>query len=151
MAVPRQIKIMLLFTLVGPPIAAIPFALILTTEGLGLGILAIVLSYPIGVIPTVIAGALFIMISRWLLNKRWFLSKQKAFFLGAICGAVGVLFLFILFNFLMYDSRSKTSFYNIYIPVVLLGFMSGGICGVLSLRHLDEKIASMEELKDLTQ
>ena len=151
MALPRQIKIMLLFTLAGPPIAAIPFALILTTESIGLGILAFVLSYPIGVIPSVIACVLFIMISRWMLNKRWVLSKQRTFILGAFCGAIGVLFLFILFNLIMYGGGSKTTYIDIFISLFLLGCITGGICGVVSLRFLDEMSPSITELKDITQ
>lgn len=149
----RRIKTFLLFVVAAPPIAAIPLAVLLTIsrptdpQGLGLGILALLFSYPIGVVPAGVAGATFILLNHWLNREKSLPSSQRIFLLGACCGIVGILFLFALFIVISTDTP-QSSIGSLALFFLPLGFLSGGICGVLSLRLLDEEFTSFAAFRN---
>jgi len=150
MTVAMKIKTLLLFIVAAPPIGAIPLAVLLTIVNPGLGILSLVFSYPIGVVPAGVAGATFILISSKLKEKKWLLEKKNVFLLGACCGVVGMLFLLTLFSFISDSTSGSSAVISLSIPLLSLGFISGGVCGVLSIRLMDESITSFSEFKNST-
>jgi hypothetical protein len=146
----RQIKTFLFFIVAAPPIAAIPLAVLFMIPSPRLSIISLLFSYIIGVVPAGVAGATFILVSRWLGKEKWLLTKHKVFLLGACCGVVGVLFSFTLFSIISDSTSNSNAVTSLSILLFPLGFLSGGICGVLSMRLLDEKFTSFSEFKNST-
>jgi hypothetical protein len=132
---PVRLKTLFLFAFIGPFIGSLPLAVAFAGVGLiekgnpAFALVAFVFAYPVGFIPAIVSGTLYIFTSPYLLRCCPKYPKICACILGVFCGLGGGV---ILAYFLSQGQKDGIDYFsNMY---MLSSMLAGGACGILSLR-----------------
>ncbi|HWU97111.1 MAG TPA: hypothetical protein VN114_01245 [Oxalicibacterium sp.] len=153
----NRIKIVLLFTLAGPAIGGLPFAIPMTIAGLmtalsgaGIhfpGVAALMFSYLIGIVPAALCGIIYQWIAVRLSTITAGRTKLQTFTVGMLSGTVSGLLTVCLFLLLQKDN---VTFYSV---ILFCSMFAGALCALIARRWTDRTptTASMPSPNTLRQ
>jgi hypothetical protein len=137
----NRIKILLLFTIAGPALGGLPFAIPMTIAGLmtafsgantsSPGVTALMFSYLIGIIPAALCGIIYQWIAARLSNIAASRTKLQTFTVGMLSGTVSGLLVVCLFLLMQKDN---VTFYSV---ILFCSMFAGALCALIARRWTD--------------
>lgn len=92
-------------------------------------LVAFVFAYPVGFIPSIVAGLLYILMSPYLLLRCSKYPKICACIIGVFCSLIAaILLIYCLFQ----DQKGGIDSFSTML--ILASLLAGGVCGILSMR-----------------
>jgi hypothetical protein len=144
----RTAKHIFTFALLGPLVGTLPIAFFIALAGslssnksdVLFGIPIVLIGYPIGLPPSLIASCIHFWILSKIKKSKRDLSNVGIFIIGVSSGAIGILICASVLVLITGESKASIDILQKLLP---LGIFSGGICALIT-----PKILSPQEKQD---